>query len=993
MVKAKFTVAVTVILLSGLLLNLSEKPHLISPAFASPDEVRWSRVNIPTQSKPGGWVLASGSDVQHLAAAIDGTLYASANPSATGYTLFKSTNGGYSWSYTGKVTDTIADIATTPDNASIIYYASGSCVYKSTDGGASFVPLPPGPGGAGSSNVEITSIDVTPVDNGHMVAAGTRDSDNLEFGGVYILDENKPFSGWTDTSLSGYDVYAVAFSPDFTDDGQLVAVATDETDTIITTKISSTDWGGTVGNATLDKDNSAAPTPVAVSTSATIVFPDSYSSDAASSSYVQFVAIDAGSDMGDVYMVCGVEAPASSIAIDLNIGTDYGLGNVDVTGLDICGDTLMAGAAQSSQVYFSNDSGTTWERSRKPPTGQSQTCVLTTGSRTYCATSGSESAFSVSQDSGTTYAQVGLIDTTVNNIIDLVPSPSYNQDDTLFMLTWDGEYSLWRSQDDAVTWERVLSSALPDIDSIDLVGLSPQYGAENEVVFIAGTSNGNPAIWKSIDNGQNFQRRTTRNPTTGNPFPIDTWAIAGDSTLFIGSYDGVNGLVYRTTNGGLSYLTPAVAGSQPLSSTALSPDYEQDETILAGNTNGWVYRSGDNGASFEPLPADAALPPLTGSIRVAFDPGYKDNHTVYAASNTADKGIYRFITTGSGPWKGIDSTLPAGGMVNTLKVAVDGTLYAVNGKADGGMERCLNPTYPLGPTFETVTRGLDSGATLAGLWLYENRLWSTDTTNIRVMTFTDSLSAPVIPISPPNKGAGTGTITNDIIRNASLDWEVLSGATGYRWQLDYDTDFSTIPAGFEGTTKASSARLPALEPATTYHWRVRATEPVLSRWAEVRSFTTSLGDEASAPQLKSPKAGADGVSVRPVLQWSAIAGAESYELLVSSDTLFTNPAVARTGACALPTTAWQCQTDLSYATTYYWKVKAISSSSCSPWSATGTFSTKSPPSESPPAPAPPPQPTTPEWVNWLIYLGIGLLGVMIGILTMLIILTVRGSKS
>ena len=158
--------------------------------------------------------------------------------------------------------------------------------------------------------------------------------------------------------------------------------------------------------------------------------------------------------------------------------------------------------------------------------------------------------------------------------------------------------------------------------------------------------------------------------------------------------------------------------------------------------------------SFEPLPADATSPPLTGSITVAFDPEFDSNKTVYAASNTADKGVYRFIIGTSTDWESIDGTLPGGAMLNQLTVASDGTLYAANAKADGGMERCLNPAYSLGPTFETVTRGLSDGATLSGLWQSDHRLWSVDTTNIRLMTFNDTLTSPVTVTSPDNKASG-----------------------------------------------------------------------------------------------------------------------------------------------------------------------------------------------------------------------------------------------
>ena len=97
----------------------------------------------------------------------------------------------------------------------------------------------------------------------------------------------------------------------------------------------------------------------------------------------------------------------------------------------------------------------------------------------------------------------------------------------------------------------------------------------------------------------------------------------------------------------MSYVNKGIAGNQVLNSLALSPDYENDHTVLAGNINGSVFFSNDNGLVFEPLPFDAAEPPLSGNITVAFAANYSQNKTVYAADDTAGKGIYRFVIGGT----------------------------------------------------------------------------------------------------------------------------------------------------------------------------------------------------------------------------------------------------------------------------------------------------------------------------------------------------------
>ena len=160
--------------------------------------------------------------------ATDGTLYAYAQ--GLTYTLYKSTDDGYGWSYIDNVEDSIAGIAVSPNDPNRLYYATTSNVYRSTDGGKTFASLPANPDGAGSNNIEITSIDVTWL-NENIINIGTRDTDSFQFDGVYTLDEDEISFTWTDTAAGNYDVYAVAFSPNFMSDRQLTAVVTDETDT------------------------------------------------------------------------------------------------------------------------------------------------------------------------------------------------------------------------------------------------------------------------------------------------------------------------------------------------------------------------------------------------------------------------------------------------------------------------------------------------------------------------------------------------------------------------------------------------------------------------------------------------------------------------------------------------------------------------------------------------------------------------------------------
>jgi photosystem II stability/assembly factor-like uncharacterized protein len=936
-----FSIVIIIFFLS--LFGVTPNPTL----GTAPEVLKWTTVNIPTEGVAGGWVLAHGSDIQHLTAAADGTLYAYAK--GLTYTLYKSTNGGLRWAPTGNVQDEITDIAVSPNDAKTVYYATTSSVYRSVDGGKSFMRLPAIPGGAGTHNRAITSIAVTWL-NSNIVAAGIADTDSSEFGGVYILDESNIFSDWIDTGIGNYDIYALGFSPDYTAGRQIVAVATNETDTFVFNKIGNADWNAFIGSAILNKNNSLIPASVVAANGTVISFPSNY--DTAPGSFF-FVGINTGTGQGDVYKIECADAPDDSRAIDLNCSFPYSNTNTDITGLTVYSDKqrfiLLAGSADNCHIYISKDGGSSWTKSKKEPTGTSNTEVLfapdfaSTGV-IYAATSGGGSALSISRDIGTSWNQISLIDTVVNNIVDFAPSPEASLNNTMFMITSGQGRSLWRTMDDGSSWERILSSDAAGVNNLKLVSLPPQYGTDCQTIFTYGLSGSNPAIWESKDNGQSFQCRFTRAPVTGTAFTIDVWAILDENTIYAGSFDGSQGMIYRTTNSGYSYSVGTPAGIYQFNSLAISPNCENDGTILAGNTNGWIYLSSDNGSSFLPLPADSASLPLDGAVSVAFDPEFSKNHTVYAASATADSGIYRFIIGRSEEWEQIDSTLPPGAAINKLAILTNGVLYAANLNADGGMERCLNPRNSSGVTFETVTRGLSDAAALSGLWQRGSQLWSMDTANYKLLTYNDTLTSPVVQVSPENEISGIGSLVDHTIRNITIDWETLEGATNYEWQCNYNPDFSTIPVDFNGTTSASSIRLPALEPATTYHWRVRACSPVLSPWSTKRSFTTSMDTEEMSLKPETPTPGAIGVSTKPVFHWTAVVGAEAYELLVATDADFSHPAIVKIKEYALQTNAWNCDVSLNYDTVYYWKIRATTASTSSAWSCVGIFTTELVPS-------------------------------------------------
>jgi hypothetical protein len=337
-------------------------------------------------------------------------------------------------------------------------------------------------------------------------------------------------------------------------------------------------------------------------------------------------------------------------------------------------------------------------------------------------------------------------------------------------------------------------------------------------------------------------------------------------------------------------------------------------------------------------------PPLTGNLSVAFDSQFVGNYTVYAASDSPGGGIFRLIIGTGTDWENIDASFPSGGMIGRLEISAGGTLYALNfqqidsANGKGGVERCLNPESE--SYFETVARGLDDGVVMFGLWLSDDRLWSIDATNNQLMTYIDSLVAPVRLTWPLDQASGIGTVVNDTVNGLSLDWEIAGGATGYQWQLDNDDDFSSVPAGFEGNTENSSVALPTLKPDSIYYWRARAVQPVLSPWSETWSFTTSSVVGILAPSLESPPDGAAGLPIRPEFRWSQVDGASGYELMIAGDLDFANSITVDIGGQPVPSHDYKLAVSLHYLTTYYWKVRAAGLGLYSAWIVVGTFTTE-----------------------------------------------------
>jgi len=1041
--------------LLGLVIILLLVPFALVPAQAQaeaePEADAWTSYPIPQKGEEGGWLLTGGeTGVTAIYVAYDGTIYAATEETSgsplDGYNLFKSTDDGYTWIPLWEIPTSDKPASATAaskiialllprwEYTDILYLATQYNVYKSTDGGENFTMLPPNPGGAGSSNVEITSLDVTYYHDNHWVLVGSHDADDDDYGGVYFYDESEIFTPWADLRVGNapagtrYDVLDVAFSPNFADDMQVVAVVTDEKDTIVTTKLDYSDWGATIGDATLGFP----------STGGCLAFPADYDSSDVEDKYIQYIGLNAG-EASAVYMVIGYETPDSSEALLMFIlDSTKAIHSIAVAG-EAYNATIVAGLINGN--VLSNGRASYTPPSVTSPAGNA--CVAlggfySSGYVVYAGTSGINGGFARSVDSGDSFAQTAFICDDLQTITDLAVSPNYANDGTIYMITKGNSdrQILWRTTNSGATWDAVLTEgqvigSTVTLLEFDKVAISPLF-ASDTTVFICEKGDA-PNIWRSTDNGFHFSPLPSKSGTT---FTINAWAMVDNREIMVGDSDGN---FYKTTDDRLIWRPAVATGLFSFSSMALSPDYEDDSTILAGGNDGEVYLSTDDGETWEQLTISATG--LGAGTLVTFSPFYADDKTIYATDSATDTGILRLVVNTDSDWERIDQTNPSrieevtkADKVNIsgLQVVDDGNslsvLYATESDpveariigvtpAQGGVARCLNPTAALSPAieapvFEVVNTDLAAGVTLSGLWHAQgsHTLWSIDTAPafavppapMVLYTYEDTLTVP-LELASPDDGACSGRGTS-----CEVSWDSISSASSYNLWYDIFPSFKQSPVQIN--SEVANTRISGLDIGNTYYWRVRVGEagdstcvpgatitfgaPALSRFSTSWSFTTALGGAQWSPfgtaTGVAPPPGATNVPIRPSFAWNPAEGATGYEFVLSRDSEFSDVVIALTDADALSTTVWACSQDLDYDTTYFWRVRAISVTGQSRWGV-GVFTTgaapKAPPQPSQPSspPATTSQPGIP--IYFWVALGIGV--ALVIVVLVLIVATLR----
>ncbi len=191
--------------------------------------------------------------------------------------------------------------------------------------------------------------------------------------------------------------------------------------------------------------------------------------------------------------------------------------------------------------------------------------------------------------------------------------------------------------------------------------------------------------------------------------------------------------------------------------------------------------------------------------------------------------------------------------------------------------------------------------------------------------------------SPPAVPALTGPVKNkEAHLTPEFSWGTTKYADKYRLKVDNDSGLTSPVIDVSALTTTSYTSTIPLTANTTYYWAVIASNANGEAMSEVWHFTAK--DETAFPPgisaLISPVQGKTNVVTSPTFSWKAATGADSYQLIVSTQRDLGSPFYDKSGLTATS----QSVSGLAEGTKYYWAVVAHNNTGDTP-SATRDFTT------------------------------------------------------
>ncbi|MBN1855598.1 MAG: hypothetical protein JW846_01435 [Dehalococcoidia bacterium] len=961
---------------------------------ASVPILEWTEVDTPGDND---LIVVTPSEVTGIAAGDNGIVYAIDGENGR---LYRSLEYSLDWEdFTRYLEDADATlpatmIAVAPDNEGIVAVLTdnGTAVYVSLNGGYDWenVQLPVLSG-------EVTALAISEEyrvgDYEYReIAVGTASwGDDLSNGEVYVLQGGCGWSYWEAQELTvdeadpvhiGADVATLAYSPDYSRDDTLLVVCSTGSEaslndgpqdnrnkTFLCLGERDVDNGGTAwGFLSPDYPIEIIDAGDAVGVSylrSTLALPSEYYSGESDERTV-FLSIERDPDYDDdVYRVVGDTVER----MEVDGGSDIEIWSIAYRG-NLKGGILLAGerkptfaGALNTQVWRTTNPVVDspqipdWGQSTVPPTGPGNAVLAWAPdvSLAYCGTSSQpgvaldESAFSAGTY-GDLWRQMALIDTEFT-LTDLAVTPDGKD---LFLTTanqW-GPESVWQSYTDPLGewWERVLTID-SDTEAV-MLKLSPAYDDDGTIYAIE--HNGDK-VALTHDGGDtwDWQRKS--------PEPILDFVIVDEDTLYAAIPDG---MVMKSTNYARSWEDPVETGLDDVNMLSLA----LDGTLFVGGRDGYVAYSTDGAESFVLL--DEEKPVGSGDVQVLADVEFEENGWVYAATIEPDEGLWRWKLGVYDDWEQMDgdiTLLNDGQQVGGLIQGPEGTLYALRTEPasddTGGMTRWLCPTCaPCADLeYDHVIEGLPDDATFSCVDAFATTypvrtLWSNDVeTDVfaidsaiassdeqHIFLFRDTLCKRGPNLETPEDGTHLDINACSCNRDAvvAFDWEEFDEVDLYEWKVYLDASPSeplwNTFSDYEGLVVSPTADTTDFLSGMRYGWNVRSSEPYLSPWSHIWTFTPILCPVESLV----PDIGSTEVSTSPVFTWNCSGAVDGYEFMLAVEPSYAEPIASFSDATILTDGSWACDIVLDTATNYFWRVRAVRGDAIGSW-VEGSFRTVS----------------------------------------------------
>ncbi|MBN1692006.1 MAG: hypothetical protein JW845_00445 [Dehalococcoidales bacterium] len=917
-----------------LLLGIYSWPKPVSAGLSV-----WSAETIPTRLNE---VLGRpGIDVRDLAIGSDYlTIYAAPGNSVGGNFIYKTIDSGSNWTeYPTPITADLIAVAPDDNNLVVIANSTTAAVHISFDGGATWQTMgtvQETPGGAAAA--AIYDIEISPTANGiQYIAAAGKEAAGLA--NVWYFNYGSATQAWHETNdLTGFatdnETATLTFSPSFMWDNTL-AVITDNASITAGVRlqllnINSGAWNANAGYTgypdTIISGN------ITRLTSASLALSPTFQGDDFDSHKV-FIGMTIDGD-ASANATSGIYRIMNTIQTALLL-------NVNIHSIGFNGAYLIAGTYDSTTVYRSiNPSAAiptlSFTDATKRPGGENKVLVAWLGSVAIAGTSGNESAFAVSADSGTTFDDISLIDTAITNARDVAVTSDGSM---VYLVTDDGvDLSLWRMASD---WKRVLS--LKGTTNY-IVRVEPSSGS---IIYLA--QKGGTTIYCNSNSGAS--------PWSVRTCAVTVQDIAVESAQVAYALSAAGAVSKSITSGyiwGVAVPTHLGNGATIVSAGT--------HNILVGSQNGFVAYSTDGGALWTMIPQSIGAG--AGDVQVVADESFATNKKIYAASDTPGQNIVTWTIGSSIAWTDIFNGVVTGGIYGLA--ITSNILYALEYNAIANQSilwRHISPSTAASSSAEwnaSITNFITDAddpnvvlnATPRALKASNGKLWAvkTNLTN-KLYSYTDVIFDATIELVAPAQGSIVHVnYLNGLAYDVLFTWDRPSVATEYELFIAYDENFlyptATVTVNMTnakayvlvGPQQVGPANIDFI-PGTAYYWKIRITKPGYSSYSVTRYFVIDALPDVSAQMIVEGQSGMV-TSPNPAFSWLPLKGVTEYQFRLSDNPEMTDLILDE----FVSTTAFKVNITLEYGQTYYWQVRPIKPKEGN-WSALVVFTVAEEPTE------------------------------------------------